>query len=249
MHLKHFTYEFNTPYAQKTDKKTEAQLDKNTQLSATESSVPHQVLPPTFPCAALCVAKSTFSTHMAQSVMKITTFLSYTFLMLPQSGCHHPWHHEPWHAVTRKVTVQHTEYTEIIYYFPAFEIEMCHAHRNVPSDLSEISPELCDHPKYYSSSERWKEGKEKPGIFSVELLALHTVFFTGQACCPADAQPVLLIFHFQMEATSWPALGRKPAASLVHPWWPVQLVGSVLHPADHVTHSSDNSILLITSCS
>lgn len=47
-----------------------------------------------------------------------------------------------------------------------------------------------------------EEGKEKPGIFSVKLLALHTVFFTGQAWCPADAQPVLLIFHFQMAATS-----------------------------------------------
>lgn len=100
-------------------------------------------------------------------------------------------------------------------FFPAFEIETYHAHRNVLSDLAEKSPELSDHPKYYSSSERWKEGKEKPGIFSVKLLVLHTVFFTGQACCPADAQPVLLIFHFQMEATSWPALGQKPAESLM----------------------------------
>lgn len=37
MSLKHFTNEFNTPYAQKADK-TEAQLGKNIQPSATESS-------------------------------------------------------------------------------------------------------------------------------------------------------------------------------------------------------------------
>lgn len=242
MHLKHFTDEFNTPYAQKTDKKTEAQLNKTIQLSATESSCPTPSSALTFPCATLFVAKSTFSTHMAQSVMKMATFLSYTFLTLPQSGCHHPWHHEPWHAATGKVTVQHTEYTEIIYYFPAFEIEMYHAHRNVPSDLSEISPDLCDRTKYYSSSERWKEGKEKPGIFSVKLLALHTVFFTDQASCRCSASFANISFPNGNNILT--STGSKtcsiPGASMM-----ASSAGG--QSADHVTHSSKKPVVIIPS--
>lgn len=101
MSLKHFTNEFNTPYAQKPDK-TEAHLGKNIQLSARELlshskfcfhkvALGRKVLP----SAELPVAKSSFSAYMAQSVMKMATLLSYIFLMLPQSGWHHPWHHEP----------------------------------------------------------------------------------------------------------------------------------------------------------
>lgn len=55
MHLKHFTNEFNTSYAQKTDKKTDAQLGKTIQLSTTESSCSTPSSAPHTPqCRAAC---------------------------------------------------------------------------------------------------------------------------------------------------------------------------------------------------
>lgn len=38
------------------------------------------------------------------------------------------------------------------------------------------------------------EKREKPGIFFGKTVNSHTALLAGQACCPADAHPVLLTF-------------------------------------------------------
>lgn len=118
--------------------------------------------------------------------MEMATFLRYIFLMLPQPGCHHPWHHEPCHQDSDSAAHWiHREYS-----FQLLRLK-CTMHPEMSLmiyDLSETSPELCDHPKYYSSSERGRGKRKAWNLFSKTVGSSHCLLHRpGMVSCRCSA--------------------------------------------------------------